>query len=59
MKEAQALKSEQKYRDAVDNLEIIRVPYPGEGQIMKLMPLTEHWSKQKEQETSVRNAHEH
>lgn len=43
---AKILKSEQRYRDALSNFEIMKVLYPGEQAIMKLAPLTEHWSKQ-------------
>jgi transcriptional regulator with XRE-family HTH domain len=43
MEGANALKSEQKYRDAIDNFELMRRIYPGEDAIRKLIPQTVHW----------------
>ena len=40
---AKALKSEQRYRDAMANLAVMRKLYPGERAILKLVPLTAHW----------------
>jgi hypothetical protein len=48
MEGATSLRNEQRYNEAIANFEIMKVLYPGEQAISKLVPLTEHWSKQSE-----------
>ena len=48
MEGAKAYKNEIMYQEAIANFEIMKVLYPGEQAITKLVPLTEHWSKQSE-----------
>jgi transcriptional regulator with XRE-family HTH domain len=50
MQGAQALRSEIRYGEAITNFEIMRVLWPSEQAIMKLLPLTAHWSEKKEHE---------
>jgi len=45
---AKAYKNEIMYQEAVANFEVMKVLYPGEQAVMKLAPLTEHWSKPSE-----------
>lgn len=40
---AKALKSEEIYRKAIANFELMQALYPGERAIMRLIPLTAHW----------------
>ncbi len=48
MEGAKAYKNEIMYQEAFANFEVMKVLYPGEQAIMRLVPLTEHWSKQSE-----------
>jgi len=43
MQGAKALKSEVRYQDALTNFEVMRILWPREDRIMKLVPLTAHW----------------
>jgi hypothetical protein len=40
---AKALRAEEKYRQAITNFEMMKMLYPREQAIRKLIPLTEHW----------------
>jgi hypothetical protein len=51
MEGAQALKNEVKYQEAMTNFAVMQAFWPGEKGILKLVPLTEHWSKKKEHGT--------
>jgi hypothetical protein len=50
MERAQALKSEESYEKAMTNFEIMRTFWPNEQAIIKLLPLTAHWSEEAEHE---------
>jgi transcriptional regulator with XRE-family HTH domain len=50
MEGAQVLKGEERYQEAMTNFEIMRTFWPNEQAIIKLLPLTVHWSEEAELE---------